>query len=270
MSTLVKVVVYIGLITCTVMFGLSAYWAYNLREETQRQRQNQKQNVNADQSPEADAATQPKAGGAQKKVVITQQLPLGTYFAAFLVSVVVLGLFTARDVSGFVAQTTVDFVFNDEGQGVQNPEYEEADEVWKSGDYLEAIRMLREYYRKYPREVHAKLRVAEIYESNLANPLAAALEYEEVLKLRLPAERWGWAAIHLCNLYNKLNQPDKANALLNRINDEYGKTAAARKAREKLGIPEPLPEEQSFAATQSPQPDEAPSNLPPGFSPKKH
>ena len=56
---------------------------------------------------------------------------------------------------------------------------------------------MREYLLKNPREQHVSLRIAEIYEKDLANPLAAALEYEEVLKQKLPAERWGWAAIHL-------------------------------------------------------------------------
>ena len=60
---------------------------------------------------------------------------------------------------------------------------------------------MRDYYNKNPREVHVALRIAEIYEKDLNNHLAAALEYEEVLKKKLPAERWGWAAIHLVNLY---------------------------------------------------------------------
>ena len=40
----------------------------------------------------------------------------------------------------------------------------------------------REYLNKHPREQYVALRIAEIYEENLNNPLAAALEYEEVLK----------------------------------------------------------------------------------------
>jgi hypothetical protein len=69
--------------------------------------------------------------------------------------------------------------------------------------------------------------------------LAAALEYEEVLKQKLPAEQWGWTAIHLCNLYSsKLNQPDKAIALLRRIDSDFGATSAAEKARQHLDIQE--------------------------------
>src|SRR4030095_7714562 len=90
------------------------------------------------------------------------------------------------------------------------------------------------------------------YEKDLGNYLASALEYEEVLKKRLPAERWGWAAIHLSNLYSgKLNKTEDATRLLYRIIEEYGQTAAARKARERLGIPEPVapgPEPEPAAA----------------------
>jgi hypothetical protein len=42
-----------------------------------------------------------------------------------------------------------------------------------------------------------------------------------VLKKKLPDERWGWAAIHLCNLYFKLGQEMKGYALLQRIVKEF-------------------------------------------------
>src|SRR5204863_5507834 len=111
------------------------------------------------------------------------------------------------------------------------PEYEEALNALHRGQYLAAIQMLREFLQKNPQAQYAALEIAEIYEKNLNNNLAAALEYEEVLKKKLPAERWGWAAIHLCNLYSKMDKPDKTMALLHRIMDEHGETAAAKKAR---------------------------------------
>ena len=96
---------------------------------------------------------------------------------------------------------------------------------------------MRDYLKANPREQHVAIRIAEIYEKDLQNPLAAALEYEELLKQKLQPEQWAWTAIHLCNLYNgKLSQPDKANVLLRRIVDEYGETSAAEKARKRLGI----------------------------------
>jgi hypothetical protein len=189
--------------------------------------------------------------------------------AIFFVSVVGLGLLLGHDVSQHIGNRVLKGLYNDEGEGIASPEYDAAEQEWANGNHLEAIRMMREYLQKNPREQHVSLRIAEIYEKDLANPLAAALEYEEVLKHKLPAERWGWAAIHLCNLYIKLNQPDKSVALLRRIDREYGATAAAEKARkrlEDLGL-STAPEELAPEPTR-PQVASGPK-LPPGFTLKK-
>ncbi len=177
----------------------------------------------------------------------------------------------ARDISLFMANKAEQVLFNDDGVPI-DPEYEQAEELWKDGKYLEALQAMREYLNKHPREQYVALRIAEIYEQNLANPLAAALEYEEVLKKNLPAERWGWAAIHLANLYSgKLNQSDKAVVLLRRIDAEYGNTSAANKARERLKQIDPnfIPASATVAVPISESASTPPpSNLPPGFRPK--
>ena len=183
-----------------------------------------------------------------------------------------LAVLIAHDVSRYVANRVDDFIFNDDLKGVKAPEYEEAEKTWAKGEYLEAIRMLRDYLNRHPREQYVSLRIAEIYEDNLGNHLAAALEYEEILKKRLPHERWGWAAIHLANIYSgKLNRGAEAEKLLHRIVNEYGETAAAKKARERLGIPQPVEEVEVTAPqpeAEPPKNEEPPSNLPKGFRPK--
>ena len=127
---------------------------------------------------------------------------------------------------------------------------------------------MREYLNEHPREQYVALRIAEIYEKDLGNYVAATLEYEEILKKNLEPERWGWAAIHLANLYSgKLNKPEAATTLLRRIVMEYPQVAAARKARERLGEPEPLPEAAPQPEIQTAE-SKPPSNLPPGFRPK--
>jgi hypothetical protein len=94
------------------------------------------------------------------------------------------------------------------------------------------------------------------------------------LKKNLPAERWGWAAIHLSNLYSgPLNQPDKAVSLLHRIDSEYGQTSAANKARERLAQIDPtfVPASIAAVASETAEAESASksvSNLPPGFRPK--
>jgi TolA-binding protein len=194
--------------------------------------------------------------------------------AAMMGCLVGLALLISSDVSRYLANRVDDFIFNDNLEGVKDPEYEEAERVWASGQHLDSIQLMRDYLKRHPREQYVALRIAEIYEADLHNYLAAALEYEEVLKKRLPDERWGWAAIHLANLYSgKLNKTEQATVLLRRIVNEYGQTGAAKKARERLGLPEPVEETVAVAAEPvapppAPEKEPPPSNLPPGFRPK--
>src|SRR6266511_4978310 len=206
----------------------------------------------------------------QKKAApIKTDYHLGAWGAGLVLSVVALGLTLARDLSQFFGSRVLKALYNEEGDGIANPDYELAEQEWAKGNFLEAVQLMRDYLKTKPREQHVALRIAEIYEKNLENYLAAALEYEEVLKQKLPPERWGWAAIHLCNLYtSKMNQSDKAVLLLQRIVADYGETAAADKARKRLsqleeeGIVSPAMETPEDSAP-------APSHLPPGFAPKK-
>lgn len=188
-------------------------------------------------------------------------------FGAGLFAVVVcFGLLIAFDFSRFFGQKFEEFIFDEEGEGHRDPEYEEAEKLWADGRHLEAIQLMRDYLKENPREQYVALRIAEIYEKDLHNHLAAALEYEEILKKNLPPERWGWAAVHLANLYSgKLDRPDDAAALLRRILTEHPTTGAAKKARERLGEEAPA-EPPSPAATE--KAPEKPSHLPPGFRPK--
>lgn len=198
---------------------------------------------------------------------------IGFWTGAFILCVIALGGLIAWDFSSYMGSKTLKVIYNDDGPGFKSEEYDAAEKVWANGQPLDAVRMFRDYLNKNPREVHVALRIAEIYEKDLNNFLAAALEYEEVLKKKLPDERWGWAAIHLCNLYFKLGQEMKGYALLQRIVKEYGQTQAAEKARKRLKEVDPnlLEEaEPSQAAPQAaPEPEEPKSNLPPGFRPKK-
>jgi tetratricopeptide (TPR) repeat protein len=211
------------------------------------------------------------------------------YLAALVGTLIGLGLMIAHDFTQIVGNITVDALLDPGEAGERDPDYERAEDAWAKGKLMEAIELLREFLKARPRAQYAAIRIAEIYEKDLNNPVAAALEYEELLKQKLPPERWGWAAVHLCNLYNKLGQQDKAKVLLQRIADEYPRTAAAKKARTHLGLPEPEPEpipkhestataapgptgnppakEQPAPAPPPPPPPPKPS-LPPGFRPK--
>ncbi|HTL17672.1 MAG TPA: hypothetical protein VL793_10565, partial [Patescibacteria group bacterium] len=114
------------------------------------------------------------------------------------------------------------------------PELEEAQRVRAAGDPLEAIRRLREYLSTHPYELHVMSRIAEIYRYDLGNDLAAALEYEELLKHKLPDDQWSWAALHLAKLYGRLKQLDKSVELLERLDNDYGHTVAGKRASKAL------------------------------------
>ena len=202
------------------------------------------------------------------------------YFGGFVLMAIILGMMVAHEISQFFGHKAMGFLFNDEGEGMRNPEYEEAEQVWVNGDYLGAIQLMRDYFKKYPRELYVAMRIAEIYEKDLGNYLAATLEYESILQYKFDRQRWGWAAIHLCNLYSKMGRTDQAIELLYKIHHDYGETPAAAKARKRLvqidpnfdAVGEAIEEAESQAPDEpeaAPELKEAPSNLPPGFRPKK-
>ncbi len=221
------------------------------------------------------AAKKPKKSvqaGAEEK----PSSHMGLWFALFVVSLLGLGLMIASDVSHYMGNRALKVLYNDEGEGMKDPEYDKAEEIWANGQHLEAIKLMREYLAKNPRQQHVSIRIAEIYEKDLGNNLAAALEYEEVLKHKLQPERWGWAAIHLCNLYFRLNQEQKGFDLLRRIVSDYPNTAAAEKARKRLeqvegsGFSEQIATQSDVSAAPGSVASSAPAgNLPPGFRPKK-
>jgi hypothetical protein len=269
MSRPVKVVLYIVCVLATVVFGyMTVRHLRRAGSASEAQQQKLDEAAVPAEGQEAGATPKPVAvtsgARANYSAVVSYGLLAVLAFCGF-------AALLARDVSHGVASKAEQALFNNDGAPV-DAEYEQAEELIKDAKYLEGIQAMRDYLKKNPREQYVALRIAEIYEQNLHNPLAAALEYEEVLKKKLPPERWGWAAIHLANLYSgKLSQPDKAVAMLQRIHLEYGHTTAAKKARERLVQIDP-----SFVA--EPEPDlpepETPveakpaSNLPPGFRPK--
>lgn len=218
-----KIAAYIILSIVAVTFGYMMYKNYSSA---------------MNEAPEMDTSAEMPAAEQRAKPAVegasgfSQSLVWG---GLFVVSVLILGTMVGHDVSQWVSAKFLKAAYDDEGQ-IGDPDYEVAEQQWADGQFLEAIRLMREYLNRNPREQHVALRIAEIYEKDLQNHLAAALEYEEVLKKKLPSERWGWAAIHLCNLYFKLNQPDKAVILLRRIEAEHPETAAAEKARKRLAL----------------------------------
>ena len=246
------IILYLVLTIAAIFFGLLFRATFNQNTEA----------LPADSSTNQTPAVSPQSADGRVGRMMT-------YGVLGLFSVVALGVLLARDISHLVAHRFEQFIFDENLEGERDPEYEEAEKIWANGRHLEAIQVMRNYLKDHPREQYVALRIAEIYEKDLANYIAASLEYEDILKKNLPPERWGWAAIHLSNLYSgKLNKTEQATALLRRIITEHPHIAAAKKARERLGEPEPAPEPGPQAEATAEVPKPPASNLPPGFRPK--
>lgn len=261
MTPSVKLAVYtvlvIGALCCGFGFSRSFSKATSKPAETTLTNQ-----------PSATTATAADPGRGQQK---SRMMSFGLGFGFFVVG---LGMLLAYDLSHFIGQRVEEFVWEGEGEEYRTPEYEQAESVWANGQHLEAIQLMRNYLQTHPREQYVALRIAEIYEKDLGNFVAAALEYEEILKKPLPPERWGWSAVHLANLYSgKLNRSADAEALLRRIVSEHPETAAATKARRRLGEKGPehtqsITDQQITEISVDRKPGSSVSQLPRGFRPK--
>src|SRR5437660_8725322 len=75
-----------------------------------------------------------------------------TFGVLFFIMIVSLGLLIGHDLSQFFGNRALKVLYNDEGVGLSDPEYEQAEQVWADGHHLEAIQLMREYLQKNPRE----------------------------------------------------------------------------------------------------------------------
>jgi TolA-binding protein len=223
----------------------------------------------------ANVPTVPATPGANsaKPLVADKGSKSFGWLAGFFGSLLVFGGLVAWSIAGWVANRAHSGVFATDTAPESNPEYDAAEEVAMNGDYLAAIQMMRDYLKRNPSEQYVAIRIAEIYEKDLNNYLAAAMELEEVLNKRISKEKWGWTAIHLANLYSgRLAKPEQALNVLRRIVKEAPDTAAAKKARERVGsgeAPQSSPEVEAPQATSEDLEPPTDPNLPRGFGPKK-
>ena len=192
------------------------------------------------------------------------------WLAGFIGSLLLFGGVVAWEAASWFANRAHSSMFATDAAPESSPEYDAAEQVAMNGDFLGAIELMREYLKKNPREQYVAIRIAEIYEKDLNNYLAAAMELEEVLNKKISREKWGWTAIHLANIYSgRLNRPEKAFEVLRHIVKEAPETAAAKKARERVGTGD-APDGTVAAAERSAaaEPEQDP-NMPKGFAPKK-
>ena len=194
-----------------------------------------------DKSRPAKTERPPRGGKTNEAGIAGQMEPsekkggMMVYFSGMLGALLVFALLVARDLGHLIGERVGGNYVTKSEKSQKADMYEDAEAIWADGAYVDAIESFREYIKVYPGEYHAYKRIAEIYENDLGSFRAAALEYEEILEMDIPKSRWGWAAIHLCNLYSgKLDDSDRALALLQRVANECSETTAGQKARDRL------------------------------------
>lgn len=157
------------------------------------------------------------------------------YTLGFATALLGLGYLVAQDFGhllNFRLGKEVSYVSDSSARKVA---YERAENAILKGQHQEAIRLLQGILKKHPEHTHSLLRIAEVYDKELQDYANAAVHYEKLLELELPAEQWGWLAIRLSNLYSgKLNQPQAALALIRRLAADYPQTQAGGKALKRL------------------------------------
>ena len=194
-----------------------------------------------DKSPPAKTERPPRGEKTNEAGIAGQIEPsekkggMMVYFSGMLGALLVFALLVARDLGHLIGERVGGNYVTKSEKSQKADMYEDAEAIWADGAYVDAIDSFREYIKVYPGEYHAYKRIAEIYEKDLGSFRAAALEYEEMLEMDIPKSRWGWAAIHLCNLYSgKLDDSGRALALLKRVASECSDTTAGQKARDRL------------------------------------
>ena len=93
---------------------------------------------------------------------------LGAWGAALVLSLIGLGLIVAHDLSSFFGGRALKVLYNEEGEGIANPDYENAEEQWAKGNFIESIQLMRDCLKHNPREQHIAMRIGEIYEEVLS------------------------------------------------------------------------------------------------------
>ncbi len=157
------------------------------------------------------------------------------FLVLFLAAGVSLAFLFAWDFCHVVADRAVDALFGLNGQPEQTAVILKAELLRKQGFPFEAIELLRDHFHAHRRDTHAGVLIAEIYEHDLRNPLAAALEHEEMLTWRMKKERWAKLAVRAAALHARdLNRNDRASEIRRLFVAMCPDTRAARSAATRL------------------------------------
>ena len=157
-----------------------------------------------------------------------------TLFSGYLLVSAALAVFLAREVAVFSGGLVTRLFLGGGRLGRFTPVFWRAERLRRQAGPLDAVRVLREQLIAHPRQWRLAVRIAEIYQQDLGNPLAAALEYEAALQQRLPRAVRAELMVRLAACYLLLRRPDESAALLRRVVEAFPRTTAAGTAERRL------------------------------------
>lgn len=155
-------------------------------------------------------------------------------FSGYLLVSAALAVFLAREVAVFSGGLVARLFLGGGRLGRFTPVFWRAERLRRQAGPLDAVRVLREQLIAHPRQWRLAVRIAEIYQQDLGNPLAAALEYEAALQQRLPRPVQAELMVRLAACYLLLRRPDESAALLRRVVEAFPRTTVAGTAERRL------------------------------------
>lgn len=155
-------------------------------------------------------------------------------FALYLLAGAVLAIFAAWDAAHFFGDMAGRLFWSGGRIASLTPAWWRAERLCKERQPLDAIRVLRDYLNTHPRQWRISVRIAEIYQHEIEDALPAALEYEELLKQRLPDTARAEITLRLAACYLLLHRPDDSAAKLREVIETFPRTPAAEKAERRL------------------------------------
>ena len=155
-------------------------------------------------------------------------------FSVYLISGAALAVFVAWDVSRFLGGLAGQLFWGGGRIASITPAWWKAERLCKEQQPLEAIRILRDYLNAHPRHWGVAVRIAEIYQHEIKDPLPAALEYEELLKQHLSDAARAEIMLRLAACRLLLREAETAAAMLRQVIEQFPRTPAAKKAARRL------------------------------------
>ncbi|MBG89949.1 MAG: hypothetical protein CMO80_24045 [Verrucomicrobiales bacterium] len=258
----VRLFIYLSLLFGTLWFGYATYRDYSLlmidavgSESESQKKAEMETRLQKAVEPKAEDTPEDEAGIIDLSLMVDEEedyrairvnknvsrhyVRLIGNTIAFCVLLTIAGFLCAQDfgdVLRFRMNQKIQYV--DEASEL-NEDAEKGIYLMKRGKHQGALEILRKVVEQNPDAWEAQLCIAEHYDRTKENWTQAVSEYEDLLQMEMPAEKWGWTAIRLCNIYTgKLNEIGRPLLILKKLAIELPHTPAGVKAQKRLAMVE--------------------------------